>query len=85
MIGFTLSSIGVIINLYLSLFWIYNNYYFSHIIKFTINRPLLFFGILTLIVGVQLISIGLIGELFVRYYKKDNKNKWKNTKETYKT
>ena len=36
------------------------------------NRPLLFFGILTLIIGFQLISIGLIGELIVKYYKKND-------------
>ena len=35
---------------------------------------LLFLGILTLIVGFQFISIGLIGELIVRHYKR-KKNK----------
>ena len=49
-------------------------HFFDIPINYTINRPLLFFGILSLIVGFQLISIGLIGELIVRYYKKENSN-----------
>ena len=42
--------------------------------NYSINRPLLFLGILALIVGFQLISIGLIGELIVRHYKKEKNN-----------
>ncbi len=71
--GFILSAIGFSINAYLTYNWIYYNYFFNQI-SFTINRPLLFLGILTLIVGFQFISIGLIGELIVRHYKR-KKNK----------
>ena len=71
LIGFILSFVGLCINVYLTYYWIYFNFFHTEI-SFTINRPLLFFGILTLIVGFQLISIGLIGELIVRHYKKEN-------------
>ena len=72
--GFILSFAGFCINAYLTYYWIYFNYFHNQV-SFTINRPLLFFGILALIVGFQLISIGLIGELIVRYYRKEsNKN-----------
>ena len=70
--GFLLSFIGLAINSYLTYNWIYFNYLVSPSINFTMNRPLLFFGILTLIIGFQLISIGLIGELIVKYYKKND-------------
>lgn len=70
--GFLLSFIGLAINSYLTYNWIYFNYLVSPTINFTMNRPLLFFGILTLIIGFQLISIGLIGELIVKYYKKND-------------
>ena len=69
--GFILSILGFSINAYLSYNWIYYNFFLEQI-SYTINRPLLFFGILALIVGFQLISIGLIGELIVRHYKKEN-------------
>ena len=76
--GFLLSFIGLIINSYLTYYWIYFNYFDNSSINFTINRPLLFFGILSLIVGFQLISLGLIGELIVRYYRKENNNQYNN-------
>ncbi|MCA9733682.1 glycosyltransferase family 2 protein, partial [candidate division KSB1 bacterium] len=55
MMSFTL---GFIVNLYLT---------FERILydKFLSNRPLLFLGVLLIIVGVQFISIGLIGEMMV--------------------
>ena len=40
-------------------------------IKYSINRPLLYLGILLLIIGIQFISIGLIGELIVRISRKN--------------
>ena len=43
-------------------------------IKYSINRPLLFLGILLLLVGIQFISIGLIGELIVYLNKERNFN-----------
>jgi len=54
---FTLSGIGI--NSYLVYEWIQGATYLS-------NRPLALFGIALIIVGVQLISIGLIGELLVK-------------------
>jgi glycosyltransferase involved in cell wall biosynthesis len=49
---------GSIVNAYLSYEWL-----FKH--KFLSNRPLLFLGILLIIVGVQFFSVGLLGELMV--------------------
>ena len=36
------------------------------------NRPLLFIGVMLLIIGVQFISIGLIGEMITRTHSKEN-------------
>ncbi len=49
--------VGFIVNGYLSYEW--------WIGKSLSNRPLLFFGILLIIVGVQFFSVGLLGELMV--------------------
>jgi len=54
---FTLSGIGI--NSYLLYEWMQGATYLS-------NRPLTLFGVALIIVGVQLISIGLIGELLVK-------------------
>ncbi len=54
---FTLS--GLVINSYLVYEWILGNTYLS-------NRPLALFGIALIIVGMQMISIGLIGEMIVK-------------------
>ena len=73
--GIILSAVGMSINLFLAYKWIIYNYFYSPIqqlaYKFTINRPLLYLGILLLIVGVQFISLGLIGELIVRISRKN--------------
>ncbi|MFH1676937.1 MAG: glycosyltransferase family 2 protein [bacterium] len=54
-IGLTLFVIGLIINLWLTWIWIWGA---------TIGqRPLLFLGVLLLVVGVQMFSIGLLGEM----------------------
>jgi len=73
-IGFLLTFLGLTINTYLTYNWFYYKYFveFNKDVQFTLDRPLLFFGILTLIIGFQLISLGLIGELIVRYYKKND-------------
>ena len=57
---------GLIINLYLTINWLYGFW----ITPF--KNPLFFLGILLIIVGIQFFSIGLIGELIVRFYKKNN-------------
>ena len=69
LIGFLLSFIGLLINLYLSVLWFQG-------ISIG-NRPLFFLGILLMVVGIQSLSIGLIGELIVN----NNRNKSKKIKE----
>ena len=56
---------GLAINLYLSINWFNGIWIIPH------KNPLFFLGILLIIIGVQFFSIGLIGELIVRF----NKNK----------
>ena len=48
---------GIIVNGYLTYLWITGGY--------LSNRPMLFLGILLIIVGVQFFSVGLLGEMFV--------------------
>ncbi|MFA8342135.1 MAG: glycosyltransferase family 2 protein [Rhodothermaceae bacterium] len=55
--------LGFLVNAYLTYEWFFHN------ISLT-RRPLLLFGILMIIVGVQLFSVGLIGEMLV--YNKHN-------------
>jgi glycosyltransferase involved in cell wall biosynthesis len=68
-IGLLLSFIGLLINLYLSVLWFQG-------ISIG-NRPLFFLGILLIVVGIQSLSIGLIGELIIN----NNRNKGKKIKE----
>jgi len=55
--GLVLTGFGLIINIYLALYWFFGGH--------LSNRPLLFLGVLLVIVGVQLFSIGLLGEMLV--------------------
>ena len=64
-IGFLLSFLGLLINLYLSILWFQGTYIG--------NRPLFFLGILLIVVGIQSLSIGLIGELIVNNGRKKSK------------
>ena len=48
---------GFVVNSYLTYLWITGGY--------LSNRPMLFLGILLIIVGVQFFSVGLLGEMFV--------------------
>ena len=64
-IGLLLSGIGLLINSYLSILWFQGTYIG--------NRPLFFLGILLIVVGIQSLSIGLIGELIVNSSRKKNK------------
>jgi len=48
---------GIIVNGYLTYLWVTGGY--------LSNRPMLFLGILLIIVGVQFFSVGLLGEMFV--------------------
>jgi glycosyltransferase involved in cell wall biosynthesis len=58
-IGSFFTLTGLIINSYLVYEWIVGHTYLS-------NRPLALFGIALIIVGMQMISIGLIGEMIVK-------------------
>jgi glycosyltransferase involved in cell wall biosynthesis len=53
--GLILTTVGVLINVYLAIYWLAGGR--------LSNRPLLFLGVLLVIVGVQLFSIGLLGEM----------------------
>lgn len=53
--GLLSGFVGFGINLYLSILWIMGNPIG--------NRPLLFLGILLMVIGVQFFSFGLIGEM----------------------
>ncbi|HSP87227.1 MAG TPA: glycosyltransferase family 2 protein [Ignavibacteriaceae bacterium] len=48
---------GIFVNGYLTYLWVTGGY--------LSNRPMLFLGILLIIVGVQFFSVGLLGEMFV--------------------
>ncbi len=56
--GALASVVGLAINVYLTYDWIR-----GHSLS---NRPMLFLGMLLIIVGVQLFSVGLLGEMLVR-------------------
>ncbi len=58
-IGTLMLLLGFFINLYLIIEWLMGKTYLS-------NRPLLLFGILLIIFGAQIISIGLLGEMNVK-------------------
>jgi len=69
--GLIISLIGFVITLYLAIMKIFFGMALS-------NRPLLFLGVLLIVVGVQLISIGLLGEIIV--YSTKNIQREKNKK-----
>lgn len=54
--------VGLLVNGYLSYEWFIGNRNLS-------NRPLLFFGILMIIVGVQFFTTGLLGEMMVHNFQ----------------
>jgi glycosyltransferase involved in cell wall biosynthesis len=64
-IGLTTSSIGLIINSYLVYEW-----FLGHPIG---TRPLLLLGSLLIIVGIQLIGMGLLGEMLVSSYHENQR------------
>lgn len=75
-IGFLLTFLGLVIDGVLTIQWLLGDTYLS-------GRPLIFFGLGLIIVGVQFISIGLIGELMVKnsktrgnYYIKESSYKF---------
>lgn len=66
-IGTLFLFIGFLVDLYLAILWFLGDKNLS-------NRPLLIFGIALIIVGVQFISLGLIGELIIKYNVMNQKN-----------
>ena len=70
-IGFLLFAAGLVVNIILSYQWILNRYYLD--LPYSIDRPLLFLGILLIIIGIQIFSIGFIAELIVSYLSKNEK------------
>jgi glycosyltransferase involved in cell wall biosynthesis len=65
--GLIISGIGFVICVYLAIAKIFFGIALG-------NRPLLFLGILLIVVGIQFISIGLIGEMIVYTSRRGNKN-----------
>ena len=65
-IGIALTSLGVLTGIYLTIKW-FEGYALS-------NRPLLLLAILLVVLGIQILSIGLIAEMinYNKYYKQDN-------------
>lgn len=71
-LGFILLVIGGLVNLYLTI----DKLFFGHNIG---DRPLLLFGVMMMVLGVQIISVGFLGELI----QKGNEEKQKpNIKDT---
>lgn len=56
--------IGLVVNGYLSILWIIG--------EPLSNRPMLFLGMLLIIVGVQFFSVGLLGEMLVNNFMNEN-------------
>ncbi len=65
-VGFFVLSIGLGINLYLSVNWFMG-------VPLG-NRPLLFLGVLLVLAGIQIISTGLIGELITHHFHKQEQH-----------
>ena len=70
-VGFGLFVSGLIINIFLSYQWVLNRFYLDT--RYSIDRPLLFLGVLLIIIGIQIFSIGFIAELIVSYLSKSEK------------
>ena len=64
-IGFIMLSLGFCINAKLTYDWFFNAVWIN-----PYKNPLFFLGILLIIVGIQLFSTGLIGELMVYLNRK---------------
>lgn len=62
-IGFLLFLAGFAIDLYLAYEWAFHG-------KYLTNRPMLWLGILLILLGVQIIAIGLIGEMIAHHAQK---------------
>jgi hypothetical protein len=65
--GLAIFIVGLVINLYLAVLWFMREVGGVAGIAPIGTRPLLIVGVLGMIMGIQLISIGLLGEM-VRYF-----------------
>ena len=65
-VGLLFFAVGVGIDLYLTIYWFQG--------AGIGNRPLLFLGILLIILGIQFTSIGLLGEMIVNFSKIEKKS-----------
>lgn len=63
-VGILMSLVGFGIDAWLTIEWIMGETFLS-------NRPLALLGIALIIVGVQLVSLGLLGEMIVKNFKRD--------------
>ncbi len=61
-LGFILLLGGLIINIDLTFKWFFYNQWIT-----PFKNPLFFLGILLIVIGIQFVSTGLIGELIVHY------------------
>jgi glycosyltransferase involved in cell wall biosynthesis len=61
--GLVCGLAGLVINIYLTIGWLQG--------VWIGNRPLLFLGVLLMVIGVQFFSIGLIAEMFVNNSERD--------------
>ncbi|MGB5555350.1 MAG: glycosyltransferase family 2 protein [Flavobacteriaceae bacterium] len=74
--GFLLILLGVLINFYL----LFVKFYMGEDIG---NRPLLIFGLMFILAGIQLFTIGIVMELLIRtYYESQNKRPYRIKKIT---
>lgn len=74
--GFLLILLGVLINIYL----LFVKFYLGEDIG---NRPLLIFGLMFILAGIQLFTIGIVMELLIRtYYESQNKRPYRIKKVT---
>lgn len=67
LIGSSLFSVGILISLYLTLLKLFGGISLS-------NRPLLLLGILLMAFGIQVLSVGLVGELILFSHAKEIKD-----------
>ncbi len=65
--GLLVLGVGSLINLYLAILWLLREFGGMTQIGAIGTRPLLIVGVLTMILGIQLISTGLLGEM-LRYF-----------------
>lgn len=65
-IGVLLTAIGFSINAYLTYLWFFRGG-IGH-------RPLLMLGVLLIVIGIQFLSIGLLGEMFTKVYERFEKS-----------